>query len=140
MITPSRGLCPVQLEANGLAAALQELTSKTESLFKISCRFQCEPPILIHDNAVATHLYYIGQEAVTNVVKHGKAQHIIIALTAKNDRTTLVVKDDGIGFRDVLEEPAGMGLHIMNYRARMIDGSLTIQRNPGGGTTVTCSF
>ncbi len=136
----ARGLCPVQLEANGLVAALQELTSKTESLFKVSCRFQCEPPILIHDNAVATHLYYIGQEAVSNAVRHGKAQHIIITMTAENDRNTLVVKDDGIGFRDVLQEPAGMGLHIMNYRARMIDGSLTIQRNPGGGTTVTCSF
>ncbi|MFQ5961522.1 MAG: ATP-binding protein, partial [Candidatus Methylomirabilales bacterium] len=135
----ARGLCPVQLEANGLVAALQELTSQTESLFHVSCRFQSEQPILIHDNAVATHLYYIGQEAVTNAIKHGKAQYVVIGLTAENERITLIVKDDGIGFPEVVEKHTGMGLHIMNYRARMINGSLTVQRDPGGGTTVTCS-
>jgi PAS domain S-box-containing protein len=136
----ARGLCPVQLEASGLVAALQELASNAESLFNVSCRFECQHSVLIHDNAVATHLYYIGQEAISNAVKHGKARHIKVGLAAKNDRITLTVKDDGIGFPDVLENHGGMGLHIMNYRARMIDASLAIQRDPSGGTTVTCSL
>lgn len=136
----ARGLCPVQLEASGLVSALQELTSKTESLFNVSCRFECEHSVLIHDNAVATHLYYIGQEAISNAVKHGKAQRIRVGLAAENHRITLTVQDDGVGFPEVLEKHAGMGLHIMNYRARMVDGSLTIERDTTGGTTVTCSL
>ncbi len=134
-----RGLCPVQLEAHGLVAALQELASTTESLFNVTCRFQSEHTILVHDNAVATHLYYIAQEAVSNAIKHGKAQDIVFGLMAAHDRITLTVMDDGIGFPEVLEKHTGMGLHIMNYRARMIDGSLTVQRNADRGTTVTCS-
>lgn len=136
----ARGLCPVQLEASGLVAALQELASKTESLFNVSCHFECEHSVLIHDNAVATHLYYIGQEAISNAVKHGKAQRIRVGLAAENHRITLTVQDDGIGFPEVPEKHAGMGLHIMKYRARMVDGSLTIERDVAGGTTVTCSL
>ncbi|MFQ5989544.1 MAG: PAS domain S-box protein, partial [Candidatus Methylomirabilales bacterium] len=136
----ARGLCPVQLEANGLVAALQELSSKTESLFNVSCRFQCDHPVLIHDNAVATNLYFIAQEGVSNAIKHGRARHIVIGLTVSKDRITLMVKDDGIGFPEVVEEHTGMGLHIMNYRARMIDGTLTFQRDPEGVTTVICSL
>ncbi len=136
----ARGLCPVKLEGNGLVAALQELAVKTESLFHVACRFRCERPILIHDNAVATHLYYIGQEAVTNAIKHGEAQHLAIDLTAANDRITLMVKDDGIGFPQGGEKHTGMGLHIMNYRASMIDAYLAIQPGVEGGTVVTCSF
>lgn len=136
----AQGLCPVQLEANGLVAALQELSSRTENLFNISCRLQCEHDILIHDNTVATHLYYIAQEAVGNAIKHGKAQHIVIGLSVVEERISMMVKDDGIGFPEGVDQYTGMGLHIMNYRARMINGSLTIQGDPEGGTTVTCSF
>ena len=53
---------------------------------------------------------------------------------------TLTVKDDGVGFPEGLEANGGMGLHIMNYRARMIGASLDIRRGAGGGTIVICSF
>jgi PAS domain S-box-containing protein len=136
----ARGLCPVKLEGDGLVQALQELAIKMESLFHVTCLFQCEIPVLIHDNAVATHLYYIAQEAATNAIKHGKAQHIAIGLTVAQDRIILMVKDDGIGFPAREEKQTGMGLHIMNYRASMIDAYLAIQPNAEGGTVVTCSL
>ena len=59
----ARGLSPVQLESDGLISALHELVSTTEQLFKISCRFDCEEPVLIGDNGIATHLCRIAQEA-----------------------------------------------------------------------------
>lgn len=136
----ARGLCPVRLAGNGLVEALKELAAKTEGLFRVACSFQCELPILIHDNAVATHLYYITQEAVTNAIKHGKAQHIVIGLTAANDLITLMVKDDGIGFPKGGKKHTGMGLRIMNYRASMIDAYLVIQPHAEGGTLLTCSL
>ena len=70
---------------------------KLENLFGVSCRFQCESPVLIHDDSVAAHLYHIAQEAVNNAIKHGESQKILIQLTAEQGRGRLVIKDDGNG-------------------------------------------
>jgi signal transduction histidine kinase len=63
--TLARGLLPVRLESNGLMSALLDLASTTEQLFKISCRFDCEQPVLIEDNGIATHLYRIPRKRFT---------------------------------------------------------------------------
>ena len=60
--------------------------------------------------------------------------------TAVEDEVTLTVKDDGVGFIRAIDTASGMGLHIMNYRAKMIGASLDIRRGAGGGTIVICSF
>src|SRR5271154_3434493 len=136
----ARGLLPVVSDSHGLMSALQLLTAEVEDLFGVSCRFHCESPVLIHDVTTATHLYYIAQEAVNNAMKHGDAKKIVIHLTAEQSRGTLTIKDDGKG---IAENPAGtqgMGLHIMNYRAGMIGGSLEVRRDTTRGTVVTCLF
>ena len=57
-------------------SALQLWAGEVQDLFGVSCRFQCEMPVLIHDDAMATHLYHIAQEAVNNAIKHGeRAEH-----------------------------------------------------------------
>jgi nitrate/nitrite-specific signal transduction histidine kinase len=61
-------------------------------------------------------------------------------LGAVDDEVILTVKDDGVGFTGGPETSSGMGLHIMNYRAKMIGASLDIRRGAGGGTIVLCSF
>ena len=70
----ARGLSPVTLESHGLMSALRELTANSGKLFQITCRFDCPRPVLVPNNAVATHLYRIAQEAITNAVKHGHAR------------------------------------------------------------------
>ncbi len=135
----ARGLSPVELDANGLMSALHEFAANVENMFRVQCSFRCERPVLIAENVVATHLFRIAQEAVTNAIKHGKATHIEIALSASPDRLVLALKDNGIGISSDLSRATGMGLRIMHYRAAVIGGSLAIQRDPGGGTTVTCS-
>jgi len=130
----------VNLEATGLGAALQELADEAANIFKISCRFQWDDSILVRENTKATHLYYIAREAVNNAIKHGKAQAVVIRLARVKDRVTLTVKDDGIGLPEKLERTKGMGLHTMNYRARMLGASLAVHRDPAGGTVVACSF
>src|SRR5207247_1436366 len=57
----ARGLSPVSIEANGLMSALEELAATITELFHIECLFESKEPILISDNAVATHLYRITQ-------------------------------------------------------------------------------
>jgi signal transduction histidine kinase len=137
----ARGLYPVRLEADGLTSALEELATTTQSRSKVRCRFTVDEPVLIHDEGAAINLYRIAQEAVSNAVKHSHARNVSIGLGAVEDEVTLTVKDDGIGFPDSLDRSSqGMGLHIMNYRARMIGASLDIRRSAGGGTIVICSF
>src|SRR5271169_1215065 len=55
----ARGLLPVVSDAEGLMSALQQWAGEVEDLFGVSCRFHCLSPVLIHDDTVATHLYYI---------------------------------------------------------------------------------
>jgi PAS domain S-box-containing protein len=134
----ARGLSPVELEANGLMSALQELADNIGNMFRISCRFHCPQPVLIADNAAATHLFRIAQEAVSNAVRHGQARAVVIALTAGNE-VRLSVKDDGRGLPPENERGHGIGLRIMQYRAGMTGGTLSIQSVPGDGTAVVCS-
>jgi PAS domain S-box-containing protein len=136
----ARGLCPVDLKADGLMTALQDFSFNLENLFGITCYFVCKTPILIHDNVKATHLYHIVQEAVNNALKHGKATLVTIDLSAIDDRITLTVEDNGTGLPMNLEKNKGMGLHIMDYRARMIGASFDVRPGASQGTIVTCAF
>ena len=123
----ARGLLPVVSDAQGLMSALQLWAAEVEDLFGISCRFECETAVLIHDDAMATHLYHIAQEAVNNAIKHGHARNILIRLSAENGWGTLLISDDGTGIPDDRSTNHGMGLHIMSYRAGMIGGRLEVR-------------
>ena len=136
----AKGLHPVDLDASGLMSALQELAVTTEQLFGIRCAFDCDEPVPIDDAAVAVHLYRIAQEAVTNAIKHSKAENIVLRLAPDRDMLTLAIESDGLDFPEVPPKNKGMGLHIMNYRAEMIDGTLNVHRGIQGGTIVTCAF
>ena len=136
----SRGLLPVVSEANGLMSALQQRAGELEDLFLISCRFECDEPVLIDDVNVATHLYHIAQEAVNNAIRHGRSANIVIRLTARDSVGELTIQDDGEGFAKQPVNQPGFGLSIMNYRAVMVGGSLKVQANAERGVTVTCKF
>jgi PAS domain S-box-containing protein len=135
----SHGLHPVEPESNGLMAALEFLAARTKSLFQTECHFTCRQPVLIPDNAVATHLFRIAQEAVSNAVKHGRPRRIEISLTGTPERIQLAIRDNGAGLPARLRKNSGMGLRIMQYRAGMINGSLAIQNESGGGAAVVCT-
>jgi two-component system sensor kinase FixL len=133
----ARGLSPVTLESEGLMSALQELALNTERIFRVTCRFECHPPVLVEDYPAATHLFRLAQEAVSNAIKHGKAKRILIRLKEGPGRMTLSVIDNGSGFPAQILKSKGMGLQIMQSRAGMIGGTLAIERNAVGGTSVT---
>lgn len=136
----ARGLLPVVSDAQGLMSALQLWAAEVEDLFGISCRFECETAVLIHDDTMATHLYHIAQEAVNNAIKHGQARNILIRLAAENGWGTLLIRDDGIGIAENRTPTQGMGLHIMSYRAGVIGGRLEVKPNSERGTSVHCAF
>ena len=133
----ARGLCPVHLVGYGLESALRELCIKVSELFNISCELRCKESVRIHDNTVATHLFYIAQEAVQNTTKHGEAKQVTIELSSDEETISLRITDNGVGIPDELPA-AGMGLRIMSHRAQMIGASFELKRNPEGGTIVEC--
>lgn len=138
--TVSRGLYPVELEVHGLMAALQELAERTSKVYPVSCRFKCGAPVSVEDGAVANHLYRIAQELVINAIKGGKAKAIHIRLFHRDGGSTVLsVADNGSGFG---HSPMrrGMGIKMMEYRARVINGSLAFKSRPRKGTVAKCSF
>jgi two-component system, NarL family, sensor histidine kinase NreB len=135
----ARGLSPVDLQVNGLMSALEELASNASGMFGVDCTFRCPSSVLISDNALATHLFRIAQEAVTNAIKHGEARCIEIDLFRKSGQILESVRDNGKGFDATAQQRGGMGLSGMRYRAQMIGGGLTVEPAKGGGTVVTCA-
>jgi PAS domain S-box-containing protein len=136
----ARGLSLVEVEPRGLMVALQELAAHAEELFRIECQYHCESPVLVPDHASAVHLFRIAQEALTNAVRHGHAERVIIALTRDANRAQLTITDDGKGFSTPAGKSGGMGLRTMRYRAEMIGATFLIGPAEGCGTVVTCSF
>ena len=136
----AKGLYPIDLSADSLTSALHELASTTKKLFSVNCDFICDNHILFDDGATAVHLYRITQEAINNAIKHGQTKNIKVTLNSCSDTSTLTVLSDGMDFPEEIESASGMGLHIMQHRADLIEGSLNIRKNNSGGTIVTCIF
>jgi PAS domain S-box-containing protein len=135
----SRGLMPVVLDSAGLMAALGDLASSTERIFRVSCRFYCTESVALGNNKQATQLYRIAQEAVANAIKHSHASLIELSLTLADGMIVLAIKDDGVGIPDHSpRKGTGMGLLTMSHRARMISGTLTVEPEASGGTVVRC--
>jgi len=135
----SRGLFPVRLETEGLPSALEELVATISDRFKLKCSFASMGPLAVENSAIATHLYRIAQEAVSNAIKHSRAQKISIRLIGRAGALELSVEDDGLGLSAGSRKQAtGMGLHIMAYRARTIGGTLDIGPGQPCGTLVSC--
>ncbi len=136
----SKGLSPVEMDREGLMAALETLASNNEKMFGIPCVFRCDKPVLVHNKAAVIQLYRIAQEAVTNAVKHGKPDQIEISLTKKYSKITISIKDNGTGISGNPDRTNGMGLKIMRHRAGIINASFEVRQNIGEGTVVTCVF
>jgi PAS domain S-box-containing protein len=135
----AHGLSPIPKRGR-LSDALRQLGKESEKLLGARCEVDCQcagtQPFL--SETTATHLYRIAQEAITNAVKHGKATRIDIRCAIAEGFLELTVADDGTGIPADAMESDGLGLHIMNYRARAIGGDLSVVACPSGGTLVRC--
>jgi len=129
-------LCPVEMDRNGLRAALTDMAVNTENVFKVKCSVRFDGNFFSDDNQTATHLYYIAREAVTNAIKHGNAGGIHIRLVTEGNGFTMTVKDNGSGADDS-ETGKGMGLRIMKYRAAIIGAGFMAKNAREGGFEIT---
>lgn len=136
----ARGLRPVDSDPEDLMGALRRLSAQAETTRKLDCRFECPAPVLVDDPVRANHLYRIAQEAVNNAVKYSGGSEVTISLGKEEGAIVLRIEDDGRGFDVGADRGGGLGLHIMNYRAHALNGSLRIERSSTGGTILVCTM
>jgi signal transduction histidine kinase len=129
----AKGLHPVELSADGLMLALDEFAGTTSEMFGISCTFECDSPVLVRNPMVASHLFRVAQEAVSNAIKHGDATVVAMSLDAFENGIRLAISDNGHGIAPAPRQTGGMGLRIMADRAKMIGGALAIGKGRLGG-------
>ena len=134
-------LRPRVLDDLGLCDALESLVSDFEKRTNVSCVFRHDdiPEI---DKTLATALYRIGQEAVTNSLRHSDATTILVELRTDTAGIVLTIEDDGCGFNPEEEGKTrqGFGLESMKERANLAGGKFEMTSALGKGTFVSCKI
>jgi hypothetical protein len=80
-------------------------------------------------------LFRVGQEALSNVIKHSRTRNVEMDVTKTDSRIVLKIKDFGIGFEPEVSS-SGIGLSTMRERLRMFGGNLLVNSSPGKGTEI----
>lgn len=131
------GLSPVLRGPSGLAGALEQLSAQVQRIYGVACELTLDREIPVANEARASELYRIAQEAITNAIHHAEPSRIFVTLQSLGGRLTLRVEDNGVGISAPGTE--GMGLRIMDHRARSLGGALIVRRRETGGTLVECT-
>jgi signal transduction histidine kinase len=134
----ARELRPSVLDDLGLAAALERYVQDYQSHHPIQVDLMMVG--LAEERltpAVETALYRIVQESLTNIARHAQAQTASVLLERRGDRVRAIIEDDGLGF-DPRQASNGdhLGLYGMRERAELLQGKMTIESEPGQGTSV----
>ncbi|HOR92746.1 MAG TPA: PAS domain S-box protein [Spirochaetota bacterium] len=136
----AQGLSPVDLNNKGLHVSLQEIIADIDKNFKMKAILEWDVTSNIDALVDTVHVYYIVREAVNNAVKHGNPKHIAVSVCEDDNDYCIRIMDDGRGIPDDVDVTKGMGMHIMQYRAWIINAALQIQNNKTGGTLVQCTI
>ncbi|MGM0537662.1 MAG: PAS domain S-box protein [Thermodesulfobacteriota bacterium] len=134
-------LRPGVLDNLGLMDALDSLVQDFRGRSKWTCMFYASscPEV---DSPMATAVYRIVQEGLTNALRHAQAVNVTVSVGTE-DQNTLVVEivDDGVGFEYRPEDSGqGFGLTGMQERANLVGGRIVFDSSPGKGTRITCRF
>ena len=127
---------PSILDDLGLTVALQRLVDECATRANLQGAFEVSPAPPTVPQTVSTCLYRIAQESLANVMKHARANKVIVSLASTADAITLTVQDDGVGFdtQQLANSHRGLGLISMAERLRLVRGTVTIDSIPHQGT------
>jgi signal transduction histidine kinase len=126
-------LRPKVLDDFGLGAALDRLCQTIERRSGLGIRQEFGDGLDQLPPDLATAAYRITQEALSNIVRHARADNVTVSAVATSGQLVLTVADDGQGFGP---GAVGLGVEGMIERARMVGGRLELERPPGGGACV----
>jgi two-component system, NarL family, sensor histidine kinase UhpB len=131
-------LRPSVLDRLGLGPALVEEARRFQARTTIGTTVHLPDPELALAPDLATTLFRICQECLTNVARHAGATQVEVALTAADGWVTLRVQDNGRGMPEpAMGTPSGLGVLGMRERATLMGGEVRWTRGAGQGTVVT---
>jgi signal transduction histidine kinase len=126
-------------EGEDFASKLSKMAAQVTSRTQVKVRFEVAGTYHALSAKIEDELLRIGQEAITNVVRHAEAKHIDIGLNFDAKKVRMIITDDGRGFVDHMAASGAnghYGLQGMRERAEQIGAELTVVSTPGGGTQV----
>jgi two-component system, NarL family, sensor histidine kinase UhpB len=136
----SSGLRPKILDTVGLEAAVEWHTREFTKRTSIEVKLKEINKLPSLDDAVATGVYRIIQEALTNVARHSGATRAEVAMQLNDGELRVEIADNGKGIdQAMIAHPESLGILSMQERARMLGGKIAITSNPGKGTCVILS-
>lgn len=131
-------LRPSILDDLGLIPALEWQSKEFQKRYGIEVEFNSRVQDIHTTELIATGLFRMYQESLTNVARHSEASKVQSVLQTSNTHITLTITDNGKGFDiDSSGERKTLGLLGMKERAFMIGGKLDINSRPGAGTTIS---
>lgn len=134
-------LRPLALDRLGLGDALRDLVADSRLRHPELCIMDHMPASLDPlDDALATAVYRIMQEALTNALRHARAQSIELALSVDSHGVRLEVADDGCGQVASFHTQGHFGVSGMRERAEALGGRFELLMRPHGGVCVRVSF
>ena len=141
MVDTTREICdelrPGMLDDLGFEAAISSYVKTFTQRFGVPCDLLLEREAYGLDEPLSTTLFRIVQEALTNIARHARASHAMVALQDRGDELLLTIADDGCGLSTALEgERKTYGLLGMRERVDMLGGRLAIDSAPGRGTHI----
>ena len=134
----AQGLMPTSVDPKEFDAAMTDLAEHAEQWFGLEARACVASDVRIEDGELASALYQIAREALTNTARHANATTVAIDVIAADAGVRLTVTDNGIGIPDGDLLRDGLGLRIMRYRADLVGASFEISCGHDQGTVVTC--
>jgi len=136
----AHGLFPARLNYATLRDALNDFARQTRIRFSVQLTLDLPRKLPPHSPEQIIHLYRIAQEAVGNAVRHGGARVIRVAITPSARGLQLKIEDEGTGFPATSIRPEGIGMHVMQYRARVLGGSIRFKNRTPRGAAVLLSY
>jgi signal transduction histidine kinase len=139
----ARGLAPVDDAQGACWRALERLCQDVETLSQVRCSFNKRGAVEAISQVAGNQVYRMAQEAMTNALRHGKASLIAVSLTARQQRYTLSINDNGIGLPNAAPshtESGGIGMKSLQARCKRIGAKLSLGNGGLGGTLIKVSW
>ncbi|MCU6712000.1 sensor histidine kinase [Paenibacillus sp. J5C_2022] len=128
-------LRPVHLDGKNLGQALTVLVDELQQKIPMKITLEVDKTIQLLPQA-EDHLFRIAQEALSNTLRHAKADSMHIRLLRLDDKVHMTLQDSGIGFDLEEKKQTSYGLLTMEERVNELGGALQMISQPGEGTTV----
>jgi signal transduction histidine kinase len=131
------GLRPGVLDVLGLEAAISWQSQEFAEQTGITCEVRARLDNVKLDTSLATAVFRIFQEALTNIIRHARASRVTVDLGFEGSVVVLEVADDGVGLPPARSRGRSLGLLGMGERARRLGGQCVVSQREPAGTLVS---